>query len=110
MRAFSRGGDRELREPRGRLPRGPWGWTLLGGVWGLAILGVTLKSVGGIRHPRLSTTLYVGMGWLALIAIRPLWLHLPAAGWLWLIPGGLPYTAGIAFYGAGRVRAGGFVG
>src|SRR3989338_1731583 len=56
--------------------RGAWGWTLFGVVWGLAVLGVTLKSVGGIQYPRLSTTLYVGMGWLALIAIRPLWLHL----------------------------------
>ena len=52
--------------------RGAWGWTLFGVVWGLAVLGVTLKSLGGIRYPRLSTMLYVGMGWLALIAIRPL--------------------------------------
>src|SRR5207302_5561405 len=61
--------------------RGPWGWTLFGLVWTLAVLGVTLKSVGGIRYPRLSTILYVGMGWLALIAIRPLWVHVPVAGW-----------------------------
>jgi hemolysin III len=86
--------------------RGAWGWTLFGVVWGLAVLGVTLKSVGGIGDARLSTTLYVGMGWLALIAIRPLWVHLPAAGWLWLIAGGLAYTAGIAFYAAERVRYG----
>jgi hemolysin III len=89
--------------------RGAWGWTLLGVVWGLAVLGVTLKSVGGIRYPRLSTTLYIGMGWLALIAIRPLWLHVPVAGWLWLIAGGLAYTGGIAFYAAERVRYGHFV-
>jgi hemolysin III len=89
--------------------RGVWGWTLFGIVWGLAVLGVTLKSVCGIRHPRLSTTLYVGMGWLALIAIRPLWLKVPVAGWLWLIAGGLAYTAGIAFFAAERVRYGHFV-
>ncbi len=89
--------------------RGAWGWTLFGIVWGLAVLGVTLKCVGGIRYPRLSTVLYVGMGWLALIAIRPLWLHVPVAGWLWLIGGGLAYTAGIAFYAADRVRYGHFV-
>src|SRR5262249_38907722 len=53
--------------------RGAWGWTLFSIVWALAVLGVTLKSVGGIRYPRLSTMLYVAMGWLALIAIRPLW-------------------------------------
>jgi hemolysin III len=89
--------------------RGAWGWTLFGLVWGLAVLGVTLKSVGGIRYSWLSTTLYVCMGWLALIAIRPLWPHVPSAGWLWLIAGGLAYTSGIAFYAAERVRYGHFV-
>jgi len=89
--------------------RGAWGWTLFGVVWSLAALGVTLKCVGGIRYPRLSTTLYVGMGWLALIAIRPLWVHVPVAGWGWLIAGGLAYTAGIVFYAAERVRYGHFV-
>jgi len=89
--------------------RGFWGWTLFGVVWGLAVLGVTLKSVSGIRYPRFSTTLYIGMGWLALIAIRPLWLQLPVAGWRWLIAGGFAYTAGIAFYAAERVRYGHFV-
>ncbi len=89
--------------------RGAWGWTLFGLVWGLAVLGVTVKSLGGVRYPRLSTTLYVGMGWLALIAIRPLWAHVPVAGWLWLIAGGLAYTAGIAFYAAERVPYGHFV-
>jgi hemolysin III len=89
--------------------RGAWGWTLFAVVWGLAVLGVTLKSVGGMRYPRLSTTLYIGMGWLVLIAIRPLWLQVPLAGWLWLIAGGVAYTAGIAFYAAERVRYGHFV-
>ena len=89
--------------------RGGWGWALFGVVWGLAILGITLKSVAGIRYPRLSTTLYLAMGWLALIAIRPLWVHVPVAGWLWLIAGGLAYTAGIAFYAAERMRYGHFV-
>jgi hemolysin III len=89
--------------------RGAWGWTLFGLVWSLAIVGIMLKSVGGIGYPRLSTALYVGMGWLALIAIRPLWVHVPVAGWLWLIAGGLAYTSGIAFYAAERVRYGHFV-
>ena len=89
--------------------RGSVGWTLLGVVWGLAAVGITLKSVAGIRYPWLSTTLYLAMGWLALIAIRPLWVHVPVAGWLWLIAGGLAYTAGIAFYAAERVRYAHFV-
>jgi hemolysin III len=89
--------------------RGSLGWTLFGVIWGLAALGITLKSVAGIRYPWLSITLYLGMGWLALFAIRPLWMHVPVAGWLWLIAGGLAYTAGIAFYAAERVRYGHFV-
>jgi hemolysin III len=89
--------------------RGAWGWTLLGLVWSLAVLGIVLKSVGGVRYPRLSTALYVGMGWLALVAIRPLWQHVPVEGWLWLLAGGLAYTGGIVFYAAERVRYGHFV-
>ena len=89
--------------------RGAWGWTLFALVWGLAALGVTLKAVGGIKHPRLSTALYLGMGWLALLAIRPLWLRVPASGLLWLVAGGVMYTAGVAFYAADRVRYGHFV-
>jgi len=89
--------------------RGSVGWTLLGVVWGLAAVGITLKSVAGIRYPWLSTALYLAMGWLALIAIRPLWVHVPVAGWLWLIAGGLAYTTGIAFYAAERVRYAHFV-
>jgi hemolysin III len=90
--------------------RGAWGWTLLGSVWSLAVLGTALKATGGIRYPRLSTILYIAMGWLALIAIRPLWLRLPVMGWLWLIAGGVAYTAGIAFYACDhRVRYGHFV-
>jgi hemolysin III len=89
--------------------RGPWGWTLLAVVWSLAALGIVLKSVSGIRYPRLSTALYVGMGWLAIVAIRPLWQHLPVAGWLWLLAGGLAYTGGVVFYAAERVRYGHFV-
>lgn len=89
--------------------RGSLGRTLFGVIWGLAALGITLKAVDGIRYPWLSTTLYLAMGWMALIAIRPLWVHVPVAGWLWLIAGGLAYTAGIAFYAAERVRYGHFV-
>jgi hemolysin III len=89
--------------------RGAWGWTLFGVVWVLAGLGVTLKSVAGVRYPRVSAMLYVGMGWLALIAIRPLWHRVPMAGWMWLIAGGLAYTAGIGFYATERVRYGHFV-
>ncbi len=84
--------------------RGPWGWTLLLVVWSLAILGVTVKAVGGIRHPRLSTGLYLAMGWLIVVAIRPLWFQMPSSGILWLLAGGIAYTSGVAFFAAERVR------
>lgn len=80
--------------------RGPWGWTLFGLIWALAVAGVVLKSVGGIGHPRLSTVLYVAMGWLILIAAKPLWNAMPAWGLFWLAAGGIAYTAGVAFYAA----------
>jgi hemolysin III len=52
--------------------RGPWGLTLFGLVWGLAAVGIGLKTVAGARHPILSTSLYLAMGWLVVMAIRPL--------------------------------------
>ncbi|MGH7360083.1 MAG: PAQR family membrane homeostasis protein TrhA [Candidatus Methylomirabilales bacterium] len=89
--------------------RGAWGWTLFGLVWGLAAVGVVLKAVGRLRHPALSVCLYLGMGWLILIAVRPLWLRVPLAGLLWLLAGGLAYTAGVAFFAAKGVRYSHFV-
>lgn len=78
--------------------RGGWGWTLLGIVWVAAIVGVVLKSTWGARHKRLSTWLYVAMGWLVIVAARPLLASVPPAGLLWLLAGGVAYTAGAAFY------------
>lgn len=89
--------------------RGAWGWALFGVVWGLAVLGVVLKSVAGVRYPILSTSLYVGMGWLVLIAIRPLWLRVPPLGLMWLFLGGFAYTAGVGFYAATKLRYSHFV-
>ena len=89
--------------------RGGWGWTLIALVWVLAAGGVVLKSVGGVRHPILSMVLYLGMGWLMVVAVRPLWLRVPLSGLVWLLAGGLAYTAGVAFYGAKRLRYGHFV-
>jgi hemolysin III len=90
--------------------RGAWGWTLFGLVWGLALAGIVLKAVAGIQYPRLSTSLYVAMGWLAVIAIEPLWLHLPALGLFWLLAGGIAYTLGVVFFALdGRIRYSHFV-
>ena len=77
---------------------GALGWTLFGLVWGAAVLGVCAKLIAGIRYPRLSTTMYLIMGWLALIAIRPLLLDMPPHGVGWLAAGGISYSVGVVFY------------
>ncbi len=89
--------------------RGAWGWTLLGLVWGLAAVGVLLAIVGGVRYRVLRVLLYLGMGWLIVVAIRPLSLRIPLSGLLWLVAGGLAYTVGVAFFAAKRLRYGHFV-
>lgn len=89
--------------------RGAWGWTLFGLVWGMAIFGLALKVTGAMRHPRLSTGLYLAMGWLIVIAIRPLWLNVPLSVLIWLFAGGLAYTGGVVFYAAERMRYSHFV-
>lgn len=87
--------------------RGPWGWTMLAIVWTLAVLGVVAKCTLGFRLPRLSTVLYLAMGWLIVVAIQPMVTHLEPAGLGWLLAGGLCYTAGVAFYTTdGRLRYG----
>jgi hemolysin III len=84
--------------------RGPWGWTLLVIVWSLAVLGVTAKAVFGTRWPILSTALYIGMGWVVVVAVKPLIAHVPPAGIAWLAAGGLAYTGGVVFYAWTKLR------
>jgi hemolysin III len=80
--------------------RGGWGWTLLTLIWLLASGGIIMTVVSRVGYPRLAVALYLGMGWLILIAIWPLWLAMPFAGLLWLVAGGLAYTVGVVFYAA----------
>ena len=89
--------------------RGAWGWTLLGLIWSLAVMGMVLTALGGVRYPAVSTVVYVAMGWLIVIAARPVWLRVPAAGLAWLVLGGLAYTIGVAFFAAKRLPFGHFV-
>ncbi len=78
--------------------RGAWGWSLLGAVWGLALLGI-VQEIWLAKGARvLSLVIYVVMGWLALVAVSPLWLALKPAGFTWLVAGGALYTVGILFY------------
>ena len=83
--------------------RGAWGWALLGLAWGLAAVGIALKAVAGVRYPAVSLLLYLGMGWLFVLALGPLSLRLPIEGLLWLLFGGLAYTAGVGFFTARRL-------
>jgi len=83
--------------------RGAFGWTLLGLVWGLALIGIALAALSGAAYTRLSTALYLGMGWLVLVAIRPLWHGVPLSGLLWLLSGGVAYTVGVVFFSAKRM-------
>ncbi|MGD0484609.1 MAG: hemolysin III family protein [Gemmatimonadales bacterium] len=84
--------------------RGVWGWTLFGVVWALAATGIALKASLGFRFPKASLAVYLAMGWLIVVAIKPLLTHLPLAGLAWLAAGGLCYTGGTAIYGWGRPR------
>jgi hemolysin III len=76
---------------------GPWGWTLFGIVWTLAVAGLLLTTLGSVRYPRLTTAVYLGMGWLVLLAIHPLRQHVPLPGLVLLVSGGLAYTGGVGF-------------
>ncbi len=85
---------------------GTWGWTLFGLIWTLAVAGVALKALGGLRYPRLETILYVAMGWMVLVAVKPLWEQMQPWGFFWLVAGGVAYTAGVGFYAAAKIRYG----
>lgn len=84
--------------------RGTFGWTVFAIAWALAFLGVMFKVFARYRFPYLSTAMYIGMGWLAVFLIRPLATHLPVAGLMWIVAGGVAYTAGTIFYHRERMR------
>ena len=77
---------------------GPWGWTIFGIVWGLTIAGIILKLFYTGRFNTLSTLMYIAMGWLIVIAIKPLIAALPFEGLMWLLAGGLSYSVGAVFF------------
>lgn len=78
--------------------RGGWGWALFGTVWALATLGVVLEAAAKHRMRVLSLVLYVGLGWLVAIAIKPLLASVATGGLVLLVTGGLAYTGGVVFY------------
>jgi hemolysin III len=90
--------------------RASGGPVMLGIVWALALSGVIMKATrGALRHPKLSMTLYLGTGWIALAFIRPLALAIPLSALVWLVTGGIAYTAGTLFFANERLRYGHFI-
>ena len=83
--------------------RGGWGWSLFGVIWGLAVAGVVFKLYFTGRFPRLSTAIYIAMGWLVVIAAGPLARAIGPGTLGWLLAGGITYTAGTLFYHSKRV-------
>ena len=78
--------------------RGPWGWGLFAALWSLALAGVVFKLFYTGRLKILSTAIYIAMGWLGLVAIKPLFTALDAWTLGWLVAGGVAYTGGTVFY------------
>ncbi len=78
--------------------RGPWGWSIFGVVWGLSLAGIFFELAWPNRWPRLSLIFYLGMGWLAVVAAKPLMANLSSSGLGWLLTGGLLYSGGSIFY------------
>ena len=84
--------------------RGGWGWSMFGVIWGLAVAGVVFKLFFTGRFPKLSTLIYILMGWLVLIAAVPMFTLIPRTTLTWLVIGGVTYTAGTLFYHNERLR------
>jgi hemolysin III len=78
--------------------RGPLGTGMLSAIWILTGVGVLFKLFGGTRFPRVSTILYLLMGWVSVLAIGQLWARMPHAGFYWLVAGGIAYNIGVIFY------------
>ncbi len=83
--------------------RGPWGWTIFGIVWGVALVGILLKTIV-FRTPHIATDLlYIPMGWIIVIAVGPMLRLSPPGFLLWGLIGGLCYTVGVVFYASKRL-------
>jgi hemolysin III len=82
--------------------RGAWGWSLFGVVWTLAAAGIAFKCFFVDRMVTLSTTVYILMGWCAVVAVKPLFDALSWNGFAWLLAGGLSYTIGVIFFAMRR--------
>lgn len=78
--------------------RGVWGWTLFGLIWSLALLGIVLEFIDGKRFKKLALGLYLGMGWIVVVAVEPMLQRVEIGGLVLLLVGGLCYSLGVIFY------------
>ena len=83
--------------------RGTVGWALLGVVWGIACVGTAFKLFFIGRFDKISTAMYVAMGWIVLVAVKPAITHVPAGALVLMLIGGLAYTFGVFFYMNNRI-------
>jgi hemolysin III len=83
--------------------RGPWGWTLFGLVWGLALAGILFRVLFGTRYRPVAVASYVMLGWLCVVAVKPILEHVPLGALAWIAAGGLTYTMGVFFFAAKRI-------
>jgi hemolysin III len=86
--------------------RGAWGWWLFGVIWSLAFAGIIFKFWFVDHFQHVSTAIYVAMGWLVIIAAKPVLADVPARSLLWLVAGGLLYSLGVIFYAWKRMPYG----
>ena len=89
--------------------KGSLGWTLFGLVWGLAFVGIIFQCFGGVKKSKLTVLLYLAMGWLIIVAVKPMLINMPFWGFFWLLIGGFAYTVGVGFYAAKKVRYAHFI-
>lgn len=89
--------------------RGPWGWSLFGVIWSLALAGVAAGFAGAGRFKGARTILHLLMGWLVVVAMPPLARNISTAGLALLVAGGVAYTIGTVFYALDRHMAFGHV-
>ena len=78
--------------------QGKFGWAIFATEWTMAVIGIVLLAATGLKYSRLSLLFYLIMGWMIVIAIKPLMIKIPVTGLVLILIGGLSYTLGILFY------------
>lgn len=84
--------------------RGGLGWTLFGIVWGATVLGVIFNSINLEKYKKISLVCYIAMGWVIIMAIKPMIAALPIVSLIFLVLGGICYTGGVVFYAIKKIR------